>query len=295
MFLVSMRVGCHDERRASATRLELLLLMYYACRVAHLLAELHRLQWMMHRANRFLHSTWDVSEYEHSASFAASLPLQNSCGGVLPSGLDAGTPASQTQLLPRMQIRTTLQEPVDQPSLDGDAGHAHGMVTAQSRRPHAPDPGTLELMHKVQRRTGQRPTPTLRRSRRGTHLVEGGLSSAQNSPERPVADSTHIVRSEEAPRTSAECPHFGQSAHPIPNGHTAGACQQKSNERMLAPLNPNTHWSASDPTHVPGHTDDQGSRSSSAEVVVPHRSATHMRYDHVPWQRWHPAYLALQQ
>ena len=261
-----------------------LLLRYCACRVAQLLAELHHVQCVMHRANKYIRSPWARSDYEHSASLASLLPLQDPSGGVLPSGWDAGPPVSQIQLLPRLQKRTILQMPVEQAPVDRDAGHAHGIVRAQLRRPHAQDTGTIELMHEVQRRTGQRPIPNLCSSRRGAQPIEEKSTSAQHSPERPVADSMRLVRSEEAPGKSAQRPGLGYSTHAISNDNTTAAYQQqKSDERMSAPLNTSVQLSTAHLMHLPGHSDEEGSTSSSAGATAPHRSATYMRCDRLRW------------
>ena len=294
MRLVSLQVVCHDERGVSMAW-ALLLLKYDACRVAQLFSEVHHIQQMRHRASKMYHGSWVCSTYEDSMTPVSSPPLQNTGRSVPPLGVGANAPASQTQLTPRQQMGRLLQIAGEQPSFEGDAEHAWGMVTARSRRPHAPNPSSVESNHNIQRPPDQRPALAARSSKRDMSMqpIDTGVT-AQHSPKRLEATSAGIAMSKGTSGKSAKSTHLGHNSPVAFKGRTAGAHQQRSNRRTSAPVNTLSQLSASDLTHVPGHSDDQGSKcTSAAGNIAPHRSATLTRCRYVPCHRWCPAYRAL--
>lgn len=264
--------------------------MYDACRVAQLLSEVHHTQRMRHSASKICHGSWGCAKDEHSVTSESSLPLQTTDRSITPPGLGADAPASQTQLISRQQMGRMLQMAREQPSLDGDAGHAWGIVTAQLRTPHAPDPGSMELTSNRQRPPDQRPVLSSCSSKRDMQPNDRESVTAQHSPTGLEAISTSIARSEGMSGKSVQRPNLGHSAPASLKGRTAGAYQQTSNRMILAPVKTLSQLSALHLKDAPGHIHDPRSKSSSA----PRRSATHTRYEHVPLLQLVPCVQAAQ-
>ena len=198
--------------------------------------------------------------------------------GSLPYGLEACPPASYLQLFPEAQRKTRLEMAGEQPKVEGDKADAHEVMTAGSHDTQAMGPASMQSHHSSQKRPAQRPVTALHGSRQGAKQPdEVELVSAQHSPKAPMADEMG-TRSISVREKSAGCSDLRPDVHGSSRGQTAGAHLQSNTRRTSVPFSTFSRLNASHLIHLPGPSEKQVSRPSSAGVTSPDQSAARMRY-----------------
>ena len=249
--------------------------------MAQLLSEVHHIQWMSRFATKFLSSSWGSAPSKHTVE-RATLPSPQKIGGSgMPIGLEACPPASQIQLICRLQKDTAGE----QPSFKGDATYPQSVTTASLRSTRAWVPGSMQSHHRSQKRPGQGPPTALHSSRQGaTQHGEMETISAQQSLKAPVVSLSDMGnRARHMSEKSAGCPHARSDAHTSLRGHKAGAYRQDCTIRASAPFSSAAQLSASDLIQLPGHSEEEVNRPSSVGVTSQHQPPVRMRYHcHMP-------------
>ena len=255
--------------------------MNNACRVAQLLSEVHHIQWMCRRATNIISSPSGFGPSISSAECAAPPSPQERDGSSLPFGLEACPAASQLQLSAEPQ-ETRFETAGEQLNLEGNGSGAQEVMTAGSHNRQAMGPASMQSHHSSQKRPAQRPVTALHGSRQGAKQPdEVELVSAQHSPKAPMADEMG-TRSISVREKSAGCSDLRPDVHASSRGQTAGAHLQSNTRRTSVPFSTISRLNASHLIHLPGPSEQQVSRPSSAGVTSPDQSAAHMRYENVP-------------